>query len=59
MVADVNLFGGPGGAVRGGGVGRPTRGGVRSRVLQTNRQCVMDSFETGENYRISSIKRRP
>ena len=44
MTADVNLFGGRGGAARGGGVGRPARGGARNRVPQTDRQCLVDSF---------------
>ena len=31
-MADVNLFGGCGGAARGGGVGKWARGGARNRV---------------------------
>ena len=50
MMADVNLFGGRGGAARGGVVGRPVRGGARNRVLQTDRQCLVHSFEAGEEY---------
>ena len=38
MMADVNLFGGCGGAARGGVVGRLARGGARNRVPQTDRQ---------------------
>ena len=86
MMADVNLFGGHGGAARGGvcrrgrrdqggggnnsngleagaavgAVGRvvcggaggrePACGSVRNRVPQTDRQRLVDSFETGEDY---------
>ena len=34
MMADVSLFGGRGGASRGGVVSRPARGGARNRVPQ-------------------------
>ena len=37
MMADVNLFGGSGGAARGGGVGRPARGGAHNRVNRVSR----------------------
>ena len=47
MMADVNLFGGRGGAARGGVVGRPARGGVSNRVPQTDRQRLV---EAGEDY---------
>ena len=50
VMADVSLFGGRGGASRGGVIGRPARGGVRNRVPQTDRQRLVDSFDAGEDY---------
>ena len=49
MLVDVNLFGGRGGAARGGVIGRPARGGARNRVSQTDRQRLVDPFEAGED----------
>ena len=49
MMADVNLFGGCGGAAQGGVVGRPARGGARNRVSQPYRQRLVDCFEA-EDY---------
>ena len=50
MVTDVNLFGSRGGAARGGVVGRQARGGAHNRAPQTDRQCLVDSFQADENY---------
>ena len=49
MMVDVKLFGGRGGAARGGVIGIPARGGARNRVPLTNRRLV-DSFEASEDY---------
>ena len=39
-----------GGAARSGVVGRPARGGARNRAPQTDRQRLVDSIESGEDY---------
>ena len=48
-MVDANLFGGRGGAARGGAVDRLARGGACNCVPQTYPQRLVDSFEAGED----------
>ena len=49
-MANTNMFGGRGGAARGGVVGRSARGGARNRIPLINRQRLVESFDAGKGY---------